>query len=81
MLTLIAKVSLECIFSLFSCEYALGGSVVKICLPIQKIWIQSLGWKDALEKEMATHSSTLAWGIPWTGAWWAIVHGTARSRT
>ena len=28
--------------------------------------VQSLGWEDALEKEMATHSSTLAWKIPWT---------------
>ena len=32
-----------------------------------------------LEKEMATHSSILAWRIPWT--WWAAVHGVARSRT
>jgi len=29
-------------------------------------WIQSLGWEDALEKGMATHSSILAWRIPWT---------------
>ena len=29
-------------------------------------WVQSLGWEDPLEKEMATHSSTLAWRIPWT---------------
>ena len=29
-------------------------------------WVQSLGRKDPLEKEMATHSSILAWGIPWT---------------
>ena len=28
--------------------------------------VQSLGWEDPLEKEMATHSSTLAWRIPWT---------------
>ena len=28
--------------------------------------VQSLGWEDALEKEMATHSSILAWKIPWT---------------
>ena len=35
-------------------------------LPImQEIWIQSLGRKDLLEKEMATHSSILAWKIPW----------------
>ena len=31
---------------------------------------------------MATHSGTLAWKIPWTrGAWWAIVHGVAKSQT
>ena len=28
-------------------------------------WVQSLGWEDPLEKEMTTHSSTLAWKIPW----------------
>ena len=37
------------------------------CLPaIQETWVQFPGWKDPLEKEMATHSSTLAWKIPWT---------------
>ena len=29
-------------------------------------WVQSLGWEDLLEKELATHSSILAWKIPWT---------------
>ena len=33
---------------------------------MQEMWIQSLGWEDPLEKEMATHSSILAWEIPWT---------------
>ena len=33
---------------------------------IQETWVQSLGWEDSLEKEMATHSSILAWRIPWT---------------
>ena len=33
---------------------------------MHKVWVQSLGWEDSLEKEMATHSSILAWGIPWT---------------
>ncbi|KAJ1057915.1 hypothetical protein K5549_014440 [Capra hircus] len=28
-------------------------------------WVRSLGWEDSLEKEMATHSSILAWKIPW----------------
>ena len=36
------------------------------CLPaMRETWVQSLGWEDPLEKEMATHSSTLAWKIPW----------------
>ena len=33
---------------------------------MQETWVQSLGQEDPLEKEMATHSSTLAWKIPWT---------------
>ena len=33
---------------------------------IQEMWVQSLGRKDPLEKGMATHSSILAWKIPWT---------------
>ena len=41
-----------------------GGSVVRN--PCQKMWIQSLGWEDPLEKEMATHSSILAWETPRT---------------
>ena len=32
----------------------------------QEMWVQSLDWEDALEKEMATHCSILAWRIPWT---------------
>ena len=36
------------------------------CLPaMQEMWVRSLGQEDPLEKEMATHSSTLAWKIPW----------------
>ena len=35
------------------------------CLPAMwETWVQSLGWEDTLEKEMATHPSTLAWKIP-----------------
>jgi len=33
---------------------------------MQETELQSLGWEDPLEKEMATHSGTLAWRIPWT---------------
>ena len=39
----------------------------RIHLPMQETQVQPLGWEDSLEKEMATHSSILAWEIPWTG--------------
>ena len=38
---------------------------VKSLPAMQEAWVQSLGREDPLEKEMATHSSTLAWKIPW----------------
>ena len=40
--------------------------MVKNLPPVQETWIRSLGLKDPLEKKMATHSSILAWVIPWT---------------
>ena len=40
--------------------------MVKHLTAMQEIWVQSLGQKDTLEKEMATHSSILAWRISWT---------------
>ena len=43
-----------------------GGSVVKNHPVMHESWVQPLGWEDPLEKEMATHSSILAWEIPWT---------------
>ena len=43
-----------------------GGSAVKNPLAMKEMWVQSLGWKDPLEEEMATHSSILAWKILWT---------------
>ena len=39
---------------------------VKRLPTMQETWVQSLGWEDLLEKEMATHSSILSWEIPWT---------------
>ena len=38
----------------------------RIRLPMQETWVQSLGREDPLEKEMAAHSSILAWRTPWT---------------
>ena len=46
-----------------------GGWWERFHLPMQEtqeMWVQSLGGKDSLEVEMATHSSILAWEIPWT---------------
>ena len=49
----------------FQVRASLVAQMVK-CLPARReTWVQSLGWEDPLEKEMATHSSTLAWKIPW----------------
>ena len=58
----------------------LVAQIVK-CLPT--MWetrVQSLGWEDLLEKEMTTHSSILAWKIPWRGIWLVIVHGATQSQ-
>ena len=44
----------------------LVGQIVKNPPAMQKTWVRSLSQEDALEKEMATHSSNLAWEIPWT---------------
>ena len=46
----------------------------------QETWIQSLGWEDSLEKEVATHSGILAWKIPWMEEP-GRVHGVAKSLT
>ena len=43
-----------------------GGSAVKNAPAVQETWVRSLSREDALEKELATHSSILAWEIPWT---------------
>ena len=44
----------------------LVAQLVKNPPAMQETWVQSLGWEDPLEKEKATHSSILAWRIPWT---------------
>ena len=50
--------------------------LVKNLLAMWETWVLSLGWVDPLEKGKATHSSILAWRIPWT-----IIHGVTKSRT
>ena len=52
-----------------SCIQHLGSLVAQTVMDLpamQETWVQSLGREDLLEKEMATHSSTLAWKTPWT---------------
>ena len=44
---------------------SLVAQLVKIVPAIQESWVQSLGWEDLLEKQMAIYSSILAWRIPW----------------
>jgi len=47
------------------CEFSLlVAPTVKHLPTVRETWVQSLGWEDLLEKEMATHSTTLAWKIP-----------------
>ena len=50
---------------LWQTPYSLVAQTVRNLPVIQETWVQSLGWEDLLEKEMATHSSILAWRIPW----------------
>ena len=50
----------------FSLSTSLVAQMVKSLPTMRETWAQSLGWEDLLEKGMATHSSTLAWEIPWT---------------
>ena len=45
---------------------SLVAKTVKNLPAMQETWVQSLGWEDLLEKGMTTHSSILAWRIPWT---------------
>ena len=63
-------------------QASLAAQVVKSLPAMRETWVQSLGRKDPLEKEMATHSSVQAWRIPWTeGAWGATVQGVIKSQT
>jgi len=47
-------------------QTSLVAQMVKRLPTMWETWVQSPGWEDLLEKEMATHSSILAWKIPWT---------------
>ena len=47
-------------------DISLIAQLVKNLPAMQETWVRFLGWEDPLEKEMAIHSSILAWKIPWT---------------
>ena len=49
-----------------SSKTSLVAQMVKHLSTVQETWVRSLGQEDPLEKEMAIHSSTLAWKTPWT---------------
>ena len=63
-------------------EASLVAQTVKTLPAMWEAWVETLGWEDPLEEDMATHSSILVWIIPMErGAWQAIVHGVAKSWT
>ena len=67
----------------FQCSGAsLVAQMVKNLPAMQETWVQSLGWEDALEEGMATHSGVPAWRIHMDrGAWWALVNRVTKSQT
>ena len=65
-----------------SSRASLVAQMVKNLPVVWETWVQSLGWEDPLEADMATHSSILSWRIPMDrGACWATVHSVAKSQT
>ena len=55
--------------------------MVKRLSAMQETRVRSLGWEDTLEKEMAVHSSSLAWKIPWTAEPGRLLSMGSQSRT
>ena len=68
-------------FSDRPCGASLIAQMVKNLSAMWETRVQSLGQEDPLEKGMATHSSILAWRIPWTEEFGGLVHGIAKSWT
>ena len=68
--TLTASSTMAVFMLLFGTLLASGATLmaqlVKNLPAMRETWVQSLGWEDPLEKGKATHSSILAWRIPWT---------------
>ena len=64
--TALCSAYMRIVASLVNHGTSLVAQTVKLLPTMQETWVQSLGQKDLLEKEIATHSSILAWTIPWT---------------
>ena len=64
-MVMIISVCMEHLLWVRGCERLLGGSMVKNLPAKQETQVQSLGWEDSLEKEIATHSGVLAWKMLW----------------
>ena len=62
-------------------DTSLVAQIVKNLPAMRKTQVRGLGQEDPLEKEMTTHSSILAWEIPWTEEPGGPVHGVAKSQT
>ena len=68
-------------FSKFADILSAIAQLVKNLFAMQKTQVQFPGWEDPLEKEMATHSCILAWGIPWTEEPGKVWFKRSQSRT
>ena len=58
---------------------SLVGQWLRLHLPMQETWVQSLGWEDPLKKELASHSSILTCKVSWTQEPGGLGHGAAKS--
>ena len=78
----IEKWNIFCLIHFHFCT-SLVAQTVKRLLTTRETWVRFLGQEDPLEKDMATHSSILAWRIPWTEepGGLHVVHGITKSRT
>ena len=69
----------------YSFQYSwasLVAQTVKNLLTLRETWVQSVGWEDPLAEGMATHSSILAWRIPWTeDPGWLQSMGVTKNQT
>ena len=69
-----------CIYSLY-CRASLVAQVVKNLPAMPETWVRYLGWEHPLQKRTVTHSSILAWRIPWTEETGRLQSGAAKSQT